>query len=110
MGIPPKAERRVPPAAGLRQGLIPCPNPPPRGGEANDVKNPPLGSSELHLARAENQTLCGAQTLKIIGVMILAWLHARASGPFPVKRPDFSVVSAQLSVAKGIATTKMIAK
>ena len=47
---------------------------------------------------------------KIIGVMIRAWVQARAMGPLSVKLRDLSAWIAQVSVASGSVARKMIAK
>ena len=50
------------------------------------------------------------QALKIIGVMILAWVHARAIGPLSVNERDLIAASAHVRQASGSVATKMIAK
>ena len=45
-----------------------------------------------------------------MGVMIRAWLQARATGPFSVKLPLLIAASAHVRQAKGKVATKMMAK
>ena len=45
-----------------------------------------------------------------MGVMIRAWLQARAIGPFCFSEPERITLRAQVKVANGKVAAKMIAK